>query len=340
MITMSYSRASAPSARAIAEASDGQIVLVDGSRARVNWGRAGTNIDRTPRLNDDTSGTTNKRVMRERFAEHNVPAPQLYTPDEALYAIEHGEVYGGALVGRPDFHTRGKAFWLCRNRADVERAIRGTRRKAAATHFMRFVPLEHEFRVHVFMGKSIRISEKEYITEPDCPMWKRDYRDPQAARRLPAQASPPGREGGGGSGRARLRGGRHPRRRRAGVRAGSQLGARARRLDAAPVRPSHHQPLRAGGLIVTREMVIEFATDTELQEWLEFNQQNRRHLAQLSPMTREQVDFMLTRPVDAELGDMDGRSEWLWVRFPNGDLMCGFFPHGDSYFEHEVERGI
>ncbi len=174
MITMSYSRASAPSARAIAEASDGEIVLVESSVAGVNWGRAGV-AHGSCRLNNDTSGTTNKRVMRERFAEHNVPAPQLYTPDEALYAIEHGEVYGGALVGRPDFHTRGKAFWLCRNRADVERAIRGTRRKAAATHFMRFVPLEHEFRVHVFMGKSIRISLKEYITEPDCPMWKRDY---------------------------------------------------------------------------------------------------------------------------------------------------------------------
>lgn len=174
-ITMSYSRASAPSARAIAEASGGKIVLVEDSRADINWGRAGA--FRPERLNNNTSGTTNKRVMRELFAEHDVPAPQLFTPAEAraLFEADPANLSGVALVGRPDTHTRGLAFWLCRSVADVDRALRGTRRKAAATHFMRFVPLGHEFRVHVFNGKSIRISEKHYLTEPDTPMWKRDY---------------------------------------------------------------------------------------------------------------------------------------------------------------------
>lgn len=90
---------------------------------------------------------------------------------------------------------------------------------------------------------------------------------------------------------------------------------------------------------MSRTPIVEFATNTELQEWLETTG-NPRALAQLSPMTREQVDFMLTRPIDVDEGDLDGRSEWLWVRFSNGDLMCGFFPHGDSYLEHEAERDV
>lgn len=36
----------------------------------------------------------------------------------------------------------------------------------------------------------------------------------------------------------------------------------------------------------------------------------------------------------------DGRSQWLWVRFPNGDLMLGTFPQGDTYFETEVGREV
>lgn len=33
--------------------------------------------------------------------------------------------------------------------------------------------------------------------------------------------------------------------------------------------------------------------------------------------------------------DPDGRSNWVWVRFPNGDLVLGIFPQGDTYFAVE-----
>lgn len=62
-------------------------------------------------------------------------------------------------------------------------------------------------------------------------------------------------------------------------------------------------------------------------------------IADLQPMSGEAVSYMLRQKIDGP-SDMDGRSEWLWVRLANGDLMCGFFPHGDSYFAHEVERTI
>jgi len=42
----------------------------------------------------------------------------------------------------------------------LRKAITGTRTKAAATHFMEYINIEREFRVHVVNGKSIKISEK------------------------------------------------------------------------------------------------------------------------------------------------------------------------------------
>lgn len=40
--------------------------------------------------------------------------------------------------------------------------------------------------------------------------------------------------------------------------------------------------------------------------------------------------------------DPDGRSQWVWVRLPNGDLILGVLPQGDTYFnvEHYVERDL
>lgn len=35
--------------------------------------------------------------------------------------------------------------------------------------------------------------------------------------------------------------------------------------------------------------------------------------------------------------DPEGRSQWLWCRLPNGDVLLGVFPQGDTYLEHERE---
>lgn len=37
----------------------------------------------------------------------------------------------------------------------------------------------------------------------------------------------------------------------------------------------------------------------------------------------------------AKEGFIDGRSEYCWLRLPNGDLMLGVFPRGDTYFAVE-----
>lgn len=151
---LTYSGKSRPSALAIEDVSDGEIEARRGSRGDINWGRAFANTA----LNPDISSVTNKRIMRELFKEHDVPMPKLYP------VIERGIVELDTdwlpLVGRPDTHMKGRGFWVCHTYSDVRRAIRGTRKKKAATHFMEYVDAPHEYRVHIFKGKSIRISEK------------------------------------------------------------------------------------------------------------------------------------------------------------------------------------
>jgi carbamoylphosphate synthase large subunit len=173
-ITLGYSQASAPSAAKIAEASGGKIVAVRGD-AQINWGRR-----YATGLNPNNTKATNKRVARERFRDNDVPAPQLFDAETARhYIASHPE---WAIIGRPDFHTRGRGFWVIRTVGDLDRALRGTRRKMAATHFMRYISLEEapkEFRVHVFKGKSIRISQKAFTED------RKDYTTVRPDEELP-----------------------------------------------------------------------------------------------------------------------------------------------------------
>lgn len=156
---IAYSGVSKPSALNIA-AEDDNITLVRGSSEPVliNWGRYKANSE----LNPDISNVTNKRKMRELFKEHGVPMPRLVGTYDMMHPITNGVSYPYPVVGRPDRHTKGRGFWKCRNWEEVKRAMMGTRKKKAATHFMEFVDAEREYRVHVFKGKSIRISEKVF----------------------------------------------------------------------------------------------------------------------------------------------------------------------------------
>jgi len=149
---LTYSGRSAPSALEIEWESDGEIRSRRGRGGDINWGRADANTV----LNPDITSSTNKRVMRELFREHDVPMPRLYTQTEAAIKV----AMGGRVVGRPDRHMKGRGFWLIDSPRRLRRALAGTSRKRAATHFMDYIEAPHEYRVHIFKGKSIRISEK------------------------------------------------------------------------------------------------------------------------------------------------------------------------------------
>jgi carbamoylphosphate synthase large subunit len=163
-VLIRYSKKSAPSARLIAAESDDIEIAREGSNGDVNWGRASANTS----LNPDITNATNKRVMRSLFKTHGVPMPALYDVDDAIEMVELGHT----LIGRPDRHAKGRGFWKCSTVNDVRRAVKGTRRKRAATHFMEFVEGDREYRVHIFKGKSIRVSEKSFFNDD---RGKRDY---------------------------------------------------------------------------------------------------------------------------------------------------------------------
>ena len=150
-IVLCYSGKSKVTAQKIAEASNGRIRAVRRREGDVNWGRN----DAITELNEDTSNTTNKREMRLLFKENDVPMPRLVDP----MFVKNCQF---PLVGRPDHHMRGRGYWKCEDLYEIHKAQRGTRRKKAATHFMEFIPNAQEYRVHIFNGKSIRISEKDH----------------------------------------------------------------------------------------------------------------------------------------------------------------------------------
>lgn len=42
--------------------------------------------------------------------------------------------------------------------------------------------------------------------------------------------------------------------------------------------------------------------------------------------------------INSDPNEEETRSQWLWVHFPNGDLMLATFPQGDMYFELEGDH--
>lgn len=129
----------------------------DGYRGRdVNFGYYG---GRGLNSADAIHNATNKRRMRELFREYDVPAPKLYTMHEAHALAKQGVT----LIGRPDKHRQGRGFWKVNSNSSFMKAMNGTRQKAAATHFMEYIDIEREFRVHIVNGKSIKISQKSIV---------------------------------------------------------------------------------------------------------------------------------------------------------------------------------
>ncbi len=54
--------------------------------------------------------------------------------------------------------------------------------------------------------------------------------------------------------------------------------------------------------------------------------------AWIHPASLESVAHVMAQPETD-----DGRSEFVWVRLPCGDLILGVFPRGDTYFAVEID---
>lgn len=58
-----------------------------------------------------------------------------------------------------------------------------------------------------------------------------------------------------------------------------------------------------------------------------------RTIAVVHPAAEKSVRYVLRQKIDSE----DGRSNWMWVRLPNGDLILGVYPQGNTYFAMEAD---
>ena len=51
---------------------------------------------------------------------------------------------------------------------------------------------------------------------------------------------------------------------------------------------------------------------------------------------QEAADYVLKQSTEG----LDGRSTWVWIRLPDGDLVLAVYPQGDTYFSTEQWRTI
>lgn len=72
-----------------------------------------------------------------------------------------------------------------------------------------------------------------------------------------------------------------------------------------------------------------------IDDWPEFDPDSLAHYHCAPP---EAIQVMLDPNLSTT--DGEGRSPWMWIRLPNGDLIFGCFPQGDTYFEHEGSRHV
>lgn len=79
-------------------------------------------------------------------------------------------------------------------------------------------------------------------------------------------------------------------------------------------------------------------THKEHKEWVPGDPNNAIGYWQ-EPAPNEAVLHVLSQPVETE-DNHDGRSKWLWLRLPDGDLVLACYPQGDTYFATEHWRTI
>jgi D-ala D-ala ligase C-terminus len=79
-------------------------------------------------------------------------------------------------LGRATHHSHGTDIVLCLQKHDLRMAVTATTDGGAGcSHLSEYIPVAREFRIHVFDGAVIKISEK-FLVEPDkyCP-WMRNH---------------------------------------------------------------------------------------------------------------------------------------------------------------------
>lgn len=111
-----------------------------GNRAEIRYRARGRVLNQKENLNN----ASNKRTALEILTRQGVPTPPAATRFE-----------GNLLVGRTASHMQGSGFYLVMSQKDFDLA-----RHLGCEYFIRYVPCDREYRIHVFNDEVIAVSEK------------------------------------------------------------------------------------------------------------------------------------------------------------------------------------
>lgn len=163
-------------------APDGEINLL------IRWGSSAA-VAKNPRkvLNKKESVALSADKLNSliKMREQNIPVPKTLALSE-LQKLTIAEVMERGLrfpvLARRPSHTRGRDILLCLQNRDLRRAIRWDK-----TFLVEYIPTDREYRVHVFNGEVIRISQKVLMSREEyCPYMRNDdhnhtFRNPRKA---------------------------------------------------------------------------------------------------------------------------------------------------------------
>lgn len=68
-------------------------------------------------------------------------------------------------------------------------------------------------------------------------------------------------------------------------------------------------------------------------KWYINDQNEDRTLLHRHPASKAIANMV----INTEQVTLDGRSEWLWIRLSNGDLILGCYPQGETYMACEED---
>jgi hypothetical protein len=97
---------------------------------------------------------SDKLESLKTLKDNDIRVPEVFMPDKVTFE-------SFPLLGRKKHHIAGNDIVFCLQKTDIPEA-----RAAGCTYFTKYIPKAREYRVHVFDGQAIKISQK-LLTEPN-----------------------------------------------------------------------------------------------------------------------------------------------------------------------------
>ncbi len=127
----------------------------------------------TKEINSQTAVllATDKLGSLQELLKRKISVPELFLFDNLSSALKKRLISKFPILARTRAHQRGTDILLCMQMTDIQRAIRSGR-----SYGLRYIPTAREYRVHIFGGKSIKVSQKMWTdTTKTYKPWVRNH---------------------------------------------------------------------------------------------------------------------------------------------------------------------